>query len=713
VSIAGSATLSETGVPAERYRLARTTSGLFREFRVDPILGRGLQQSDDEPGAPGALVLGYSVWKNRYNRSSDVIGRAVRVNEQPATIVGVMPEGLQIPNREDLWTAYNPAAKERDDRGNRPLMVIGLLKSSATIASASTDLSLIAQRLEQAYPDTNKEMTTLVQTFNDRFNGDQVRTVFLLMLGAVGFVLLITCANVANMLLGRAIARDREMSIRAALGASRWQIVRQLLIESVVLSFAGGTAGLGLAYFGIGAFDGATQDVGKPSWIIFAMDYTVLLYFIAICVAAGVVFGLAPALRSSRVDLNHVLKDGGRGGSGRGGRLSGALVVAQFTLAVVLLAGAGLLMRSFIARSMINHSMPREQIITARVGLPSARYADKDARFRFFENIQTRLRALPGVTHATIASYAPGLGAEFRRVEFEGRLLEKPQDRASVATVVVAPTFFSTFDLPIAHGRGFDDRDGLDGREAVVVTKQFATTYWPNQEAVGQRFRFNSENTPGPWMTVVGLSGDLLQSSDQTVAESVAFVPYRQEDQSGFTLIARTTGEATRLGAVVRGEVQAVDLDLALGDVGTLESRLARSRWMYVVFGTLFVIFAGTALLMAGIGLYGVMAQATSRRTREIGIRVALGATPGRILSTVMRRGVLQLMLGLALGLGAAFGVTRLMSTLLFGVGPRDPIVFAAVSVILLAVGLLSCWLPARRAATIAPLIALTQDGKQ
>ena len=516
VTTLGNATLSETGIPAERYRLAMVTSGFFRAFRVEPILGRALQTGDEEPGAAGVVVLGYDVWRVRYQSSPDVIGRAVRLNEKPATIVGVMPRGLKIPNREDLWSAYNPGPPDRDNRQARPLMLVGLLKPSVTVGMASTDLDLIARRLEAAYPETNKDLGVRLQTFNERYNGEEIKTLFLMMLGAVFFVLLITCANVANMLLGRAIARHREMSIRAALGASRWQIVRQLLVESLVLSFLGGLAGLGLATLGVSAFDAATADVGKPSWILFEIDYLVVAYFVLICAVAAVAFGLAPALRSARVDLNDALKDGGRGGSGRGSRLSGVLVVAQFTLAVALLAGAGLLMRSFVAQSMINRWMPRESTMTARVGLPVERYADKAARARFFDDLEARLGRVPGATHATLVSIAPGLGADYRRVELEGRLVDKPADRISMPMVVASPSFFAAFDLSIPRGRGFDERDGIAGREAAVVTAKFASTHWPGEDPIGKRFRFNAEQTPGPWIPVVGVSRDLQQSGNRS-----------------------------------------------------------------------------------------------------------------------------------------------------------------------------------------------------
>ena len=326
--------------------------------------------------------------------------------------------------------------------------------------------------------------------------------------------------------------------------------MRQLLGESLVLSFLGGFAGLGLAYLGVSAFDSATRDVGKPSWILFEMDYWVLGYFILICVVAALVFGLVPALQSARVDLSDALKDGGRGGSGRGGRLSGVLVVAQFSLAVALLAGAGLLMRSFTAMSGINSWMPRESIMTARVVLPNERYADKPAKARFYDELETRFRQATGVSRATLVSSAPGLGAESRRIELDGKIVDKPEERASVAMIAASPSFFETFDLPISRGRGFDDRDGQDGREGAVVTAQFAKTFWPGEDPVGKRFRFNAEQKPGPWITVIGVSRDVSQTGNRNAganAEAVAIVPRAQEDYRSYTIALRTAGAASQL----------------------------------------------------------------------------------------------------------------------------------------------------------------------
>lgn len=710
----GGGILSEPDIPSQSVGFARVTAGLLSMTNVPPVLGRTLTADDERPEAPLAIVIGESLWRTRYQEAKDVVGRAVRLDDKPATIIGVMPKGYGFPNNDAVWVALRPEGRNRDQRDNRYLLAIGMLKPGQSIANASRDVNAAAERLAAAYPDTNREIRGNVLTFNDRFSGGKARTVFQLMFVAVGLVLLVACANVANMMLGAALKRHREMAIRTALGATRWRIVRQLLVESVLLSTTGGLIGLGLTVLGVRAFDAAVtpENTGKPSWIVFEVDYRVLLYLAAICVGTGIIFGLAPALRSTRVDLNHTLKDGGRGGSGRSHWLSGALVVVQFTLAVVLLAASGLMMRSFLAGQRVNPSVPGSHVLTARVVLPNSRYPDKAATLRFYEATLPALAAMPGVTHAALMTSAPGLGAGRPRFELDGHPIDTPADRPSAPNVVVSSGYFAVMNLSIVRGRSFEVMDGQEGHEVAIVSRAFAAAYWPNDSPIGKRLRFNGDTTPDPWMTVVGVSDDLVQSSDRADPEPVIFTPYQRSDNGNMTIAVRMNGDAGALTNPLRQLMQAADRDLALSNVGTLESQLSTRLWPYRVFGTLFLVFAAAALLMAAVGLYAVMAEATIRRTREIGIRTALGATPARVLRTVMRRGVAQLTIGLVLGLGAALAATGAMRSLLIGIEPSDPITFVITMLVLAAVGLFACWLPARRAAAVPPVQALAQTGE-
>jgi putative ABC transport system permease protein len=704
------AVLSERDNPPESFSMGRVSPGLFEMLRVPPILGRGFLPADGEAGAEPVVLLGYSVWKDRYSSSPAVIGRVVRVNEKPATIVGVMPAAFKFPENQDLWMALQPTS-DLADHTHHTLQLFGILKPGATVAQAGADLDRIARRLAAEYP-ADKNIGALAQTFHRRYNGGNIQMVFLLMLAAVGFVLLIACANVANMMLSRALDRRREISIRAAMGASRWQVVRQLLTESLLLSALGGVLGLALSTLGVNWFDAASQDVGKPYWVIFAMDYTVFGYFAALCVFSGLLFGLVPALQSSRVNLIDTLKDGARtAGTHRGGRLSGALVVFQFALTLVLLTGAGVFVRGFLASQSINSWAPASRLLTARVRLPHGLYPAPGARQRFFEQLLPRLEAIPGVARAAIVSNPPGLGAGDRRLEIEHRSVAGPAHLPSASVVVQSPGYFGAIDLPILAGRDFNQTDGAPGRQSAVISKGFAARYWPQEDSIGKRFRFYTDDKPGEWIAVIGVSADMNQQPGEATPNPLLFLPYSQESYDSMALLVRTTGDPASATSAVRAAVQSLDRDLPLFEVRTLAGAIEHDQWYLRLFGKLFSAFALIALVMASVGIYAVIAQAAGSRTREIGVRMALGASSRNILGMMLTRGLKQLIAGLALGLATAFPVARLMSGLPFlRVSASDPIVFVAVSLMLTAVGLFACWLPARKAAALNPVQAIRHE---
>ena len=702
--------LAETSLPPEVVRTGRVSPGFLNITGVAPVLGRSLQPSDGEPGAPAVVVLSHELWTNRYLAAPDVVGRYVRVDNQPATVVGVMPAGFQFPNREQMWTVFVPTEDDRTKRDSRSVLVVGKLKPGVTREMASTEVQTVAAGLAAAHPDTNKEIGARILTFNERFNGGEIRIVFLLMLGAVGLVLVVVCANVANMMLTRTIARRRELALHAALGASRPRIVRQILTECLVLSLAGGVLGLGLAAAGVRAFDGAVRDVGKPSWIIFGLDYPALAYCAGLCLVAALLSGLVPAMRASRTGAAAVLKEGGRSGSHHGGRISAGLVICQFALAVVLLAGAGLLVRSFFVNQQRNDWIGADRIATARLTLPSERYADAAARHRFFADLQSRMAALPGVIGAGLASNLPGQGMGGVRIERDGQPVADPAQPEATWQVIASPGYLSTIGMAIAAGRDFDESDGAEGREAAIVTREFAERFWPGTNVVGRRFRTFTGDEPGPWITIVGVTGSMAHGSSGVATDPAIFIPLRQTDSTATMLFVRTATDPSPMGEALRKLVQAMDPELPLADVELLDAQLARSRWAWVVFGTAFSIFAAAALLLSGVGLYAVMSQATARRTREIGIRIALGATRLHVLRTVVQRGVIQIATGLAGGLVLAWFATGAMRALLFGVTPHDPLVLGLSIAILVTVGFTACVLPARRAAALSPVRALASD---
>ncbi len=699
--------LSERGNPPQSYSMQRASSGIFDILHIPPVLGRGFLPGDDKPGAPPVLLLGYGVWEERYGSSPAVIGRAVRVNEQAATIIGVMPDGFKFPVNSEMWMPLAPTPK-LEKRDNRALDVFAMLKPGVSTLQASVELNAIARRLAIQYPTTDKDLTVLVETFHQHYNGGSVHVIFLLMLAAVGFVLLVACANVANMMLSRALGRQREMFIRTALGASRWRVVRQLLIESVLLSVLGGMLGLGLAMMGVHWFDLSTRIV-RPYWIQFTMDYLVFGYLAGLCIVSGLLFGIAPALHSSRVELNEVLKEGARSvGKHRGGRFSSVLVVFQFALTLVLLSGAGIFVHSLLQNLSANRSVPASQLMTARIDFPEDRYKDTDSRQRFYDQLLPRLRALPGVTHVAIVSDLPGLGSGRREVEIEHSAVDVKANRPQAAFIAQSPGYLDAIHLPLLLGRDFNDTDGTANSKSAILTRECADHFWPGQTAIGKRFRFYDDNNkPGDWITVVGVTAKLVQDLNEKEPRPLLFVPFRQEGSNGMALVVESSVDPT---AGVRAAVQNLDQDLPLREVSMLTEAVQQREWFLRVITRLFLGFSLIALLMASVGLYAVIAHATGNRTQEIGVRMALGANAHNIMMLVMKRGLWQIAAGLALGLGAAFPVTRLMASLPIGVSLSGPAVFLVVALILASVGLFACWLPARKAAALDPVKAIRYD---
>jgi predicted permease len=715
-SFKGLAAFSQTGVvisdsnAPERYNGPRLTANAFSLIGQKPMLGRDFLPDEDRVGASPVCLLGYSIWENRYGLDSNILGKSIRVNDVATTIVGVMPKGMKFPLNADLWIPLVPTA-QYEKRDARDVQVFGRLADDVSIARARKEMSLIDRRLEKEYVKSNQGITTTVIPYNDEFNGGQIRIMFMVLLGAVGFVLLIACANVANLLLARSLARNREISIRAALGAGRWRIIRQLLVESILLGLLGGAVGLLIAKWGVRMFDLAVANVGKPYWIVFRMDFTVFAYLAAVCVVTGILFGLAPAIQLSKVDLNVALKEGGRGSSGgaRTRYLSAVLVVAEVALSLVLLVGAGLMIRSFLNAYNRTAGMHAERYLTMSLALPDKKYPDDAARARFYDQLEARLRAVPGVEAAAIVTHLPMQGGFDWKFEIEGKPPVEEGKRSGVSAVVVSPAYFATLGLPVLHGRTFTNTDGLPDKGAVIVNQRFAAKYWPGEDPVGKKLRVLWDGDR-PWHTVVGVSQDFRQRLDRDDFEPLIYVPYRAKPMGGFAILARSTVSPTSLTSAVRKEIQSIDGDLPVFGVATLQENFLQQRWPFRVFGSLFAIFALIALLLSSMGLYAVMSYSVTRRTQEIGVRLAMGASSGNILLLVLSHGLRQLGIGLAIGLAGAFGLARVMKGLLVGVTPTDPATFLAISAILIVVGVFACWIPARWAMKMDPTLALRYE---
>ena len=709
----------------QQVRAQRLTPNVFSLLGQQPLFGRDFAPGDDAPGAERVVLLGYSVWKNRYGDDRSIVGKTLRIDGKPATIIGVMPEGMMFPSNAEIWMPLVPVPE--DKRTSRYLNVFGRLRDDSSRKQAQTEMNGIAARLAAAYPDTNKDYAAVtVETFSERFNGGNIRTVMLAMMGAVSFVLLIACANVANLLLSRSVHRSREIAVRIALGATRWRVVRQLLVESICLGVMGGVLGLGLAAIGVRLFDRAVTDSGKPYWVIFTMDYTVFGFLAVICVLTGVIFGLAPALQVTKTNVNEVLKEGGRGNAGgvRARWLTGTMVVLELALTLVLLVGAGLMIRSFLKLYTIDTGIKTENLLSIGLGLSGTKYPNADARRAFYDNFAPRLASIPGAQAVAFSTSVPPFGAGRRGLELEAGPVRKPDEQAvQVSTVIVSPAFFDAVGVQLRRGRVFHETDGNPGSETVIINERLAAEFFKGQDPIGRRLRFvqpppaqgqTPPATPPPvpvWRTIVGISPTIRHANQQDAEPTnVVYIPLRQEP-TGFTnLLVRTSLPPGSLMSAVREQMRSVDPDQPVQNVQTMAQLLDRQMWPYRVFGTLFAVFAVIALVMSAVGLYAVMAYSVTQRKTEIGVRMALGANAANVRWLILRRGLVQMGIGLTLGLAAAYGLSRVLRTLLVQVTPTDPLTFAVITVILTVVAISACLIPARRASRVDPLVALRAD---
>ena len=715
-------TISDDAGFAEQARGSYLTANAFSVVGQQPLLGRDFGPQDERRGTDRAVIIGHRIWRNRYAGDPNVIGKLTRVNGEPAVIVGVMPDGMMFPQNSEMWAVFIPT-EQQERRTWRGLNVFGRVRSGVSKREAMAQLNTLAARtLQDHAKDYENHSGASLETFNERFNGGPIRAVFLSMMGAVAFVLLIACANVANLLLSRSAHRAREVAVRMAMGATRWRVVRQLLIESVLLGTIGGALGLAIAVFGVRAFDAAVSDTGKPYWIIFTIDWTVLGFLAAVCIITGVLFGLAPALHVSRTNVHGVLKEGGRGNAG-GGRvrwLTGTMVVVEVALTLVLLVGAGLMVRSFLNLYRSDIGMRTENLMVMQLQLAGDKYQKPEARRAFFERLQPRLSTVPGATHVAITTSVPPFGVWRRPVAFDGGATPKIDDAPQVGMVTITPSFFDLAGVSIARGRGFTEADGAPGAENIVINERFAAEHFKDQDPLGKRIRFmQPEPRPGDtappvesWRTIVGIVPTIRHNQPQNGESlSVAYAPLRQ-DPSGFSsVVVRSTVPPETVMNAVRSEVRAIDPDQPVFDLRTMDAMMRQMMWPYRVFGTLFAIFAFIGLLLSAVGLYAVMAYAVTQRTPEIGVRMALGAQGKQVTWMVLKRGLIQLALGLALGLGGGYFAGRALPSQLFvRTTATDPWTFAAITVLLVIVALTACVIPARRAMRVDPLVALRAE---
>lgn len=699
--------------PPERFQGGFVTAGMLEQLGVRPVLGRTFREGDDRYGAPPLVLLGHDVWRNRFASDPAVVGRTARVNGEVATVIGVMPAGFGFPFDEDLWVPLRVNLDSLPRRGGVALTVAGYLRPGVSTEAAAAEMAAIAARIEAEYPDDNRGISATVRPYADGFMPQQIKTMMGLLMAMVLGVLVVACANVANVLMARAVVREKEVAIRSALGAGRRRVIRQLLAEAVALGVAGGIVGVGMAWVALGFFRRTLVDVQKPYWIGFEMDGTTLLFTSLVTLAAAVLAGTVPALRATGGSLSTVLRDETRGSSSmRVGRFSTALVIGELAVSCGLMIGAGLLIRTLVDLNRLDLGFEAEQVMTSRLGLFETDYPDAEARNRFYHRLVERLEAEPGVRSAALATGLPSLGQGRSPIQVDGESYPTDSDIPGAGTSVISAGFFETFGVRVLEGEEFRSEDTRVGAEPVVlVNRSFVEKRLGGRGAVGRRIRMGGVDTEEPWLRVVGVVPDLHQGvgafggGDQ-LPEAI-YIPLGQADPRFISIAALTQGPPASLAPAIRRAVTDIDPNLPLYWVMPMPEAMSQSTFMHRIFGTLFAIFGSAALFLAAVGLYGVIDFSVSSRLREMGLRMALGAEGGTILGMVFRRVFKQVGIGVVLGLGIGALLARPLAATLFGVQSWDPLVYGVIVGTLVVTAATAALMPALRAVRVDPVIAL------
>lgn len=706
----GSADLADAGGSPERYRAAFVTVDLLQVLRVVPVEGRSLLPGDDRPAAEPVVLLGHGVWRSRFAGDPAVVGRVIRIDGVPTTVVGVMPEGFRFPLREDVWLPLptDPSGFRRGE--GRRLEVFGRLRPGVSLEQARLELAAIARRIEAEHPATNEGVLAVAKPYVEEFVPRPVRTLLWTMLGAVLGVLLVACVNVANLLLARTVVRSREIAVRAALGATRGRIAGQLLAETTLAASFGFLGGLAVTAAAIALLRAAIAATDPPFWVQFRIDLPVVLFSAALTLLAAVAAAWAPALQASRQPVGEALQQEGRGVSGfRIGRLVRVLVAGEIAVTLALLAAAGLMIRTIVNLGTIDYGFDPATVLTCRIDLPAGSRADDGARRRFFEGLRRRLAALPGAESAALASCLPTARAAPGHFAIEGRPPVRDGTLPVAGQAVLSLGWLETVGLRPVAGRGFGPEDREGSLAVALVDAPFAARFFPGEEAIGRRLRLGEGPSNEPWRTIVGVVPGPGSGAAEAADPGAIYIPSAQSDATSLHLLLRAGGDPLALGPEVRRIVRAADPDLALGPVQTLEEVVRQGTWHYRVFAALFLAFGGAALFLATVGLGGVMAFTTSRRTFDIGVHRALGAGAPAIRRLVLRQAGSQVIAGIALGSLLALPLSRALRLVLVGVEPWDPLTLIAVVGVMGAACLAACALPMRRALRIDPAVALRQ----
>jgi putative ABC transport system permease protein len=702
--------LTGTGDP-EQLRGMGVTAGMVEMLGIQPLLGRGFLSEEHQPGKSNAVLLSHGLWRQRFGGDPHIINQTISLDGQSFTVIGVMPATFQFGYREtEFWTPIAFTPQQAQNRGGHNLSrVVGQLKPGVTFEQARAEMVTIAERLAAQYPETNASWNVMLMPLLD-FTVRRIKPALLVLLGAVAFVLLIACANVANLLLARAAGRHRELAIRTALGAGRGRVIRQLLTESMLLSLVGGTVGLLLAGWGVRLLLAlAPPDLPRLSDV--SLDGRVLAFTALVTLLTGVIFGLIPAWQATKLNLNETLKDAGRGSTESGRQfVRSGLVVLEVASALVLLVGAGLMIKSFWRLQQVDPGFQPGNALTATVSLPKRKYPEEHQQVAFFQQLLEKVGALPGVLEVGATSMVPLGDNDFvLSFDVDGRPPLPTNAQLSTNFFAVSAGYFQAMGIPLVRGRLFTERDSQASPHVALINETMARKIFPNEDPLGKRINFNGGDKPD-WYEIVGIVGDVKHYGLAQETTLQTYEPYTQQTFSNMTLVVRTAGEPLALSGALRQAVLSLDREQPISSIRTLEQLVSTSIEQQQFSMLLLGVFAAVALVLAAVGIYGVLSYAVTQRTHEIGIRMALGAGQRHVLRLVVGHGMRLTLLGVGTGLLAAFGLTRLMASLLFGVSATDPLTFAAIVLLLLCVALFACWLPARRAVQVDPLVALRAE---
>ena len=704
---------------AERIDLAMTSANFFSVFGVEPAQGRLFIPADEQAGHAPVVVVSHELWQGRFGGDASLVGKTITLDGNSYTVIGVAPAGFQYPNKTDVWVPpfrLAPTLNERMDptqvRGFGMLATVALLRPNVSLAQAASEMETITARLRQQYPESNNRRFNRVVTLQDHLVG-KTGPMLLLLFGAVGFVLLIACANVANLLLASAATRQKEMAIRTALGASRLRVIRQLLTESLLLAIAGGILGLLLALWGV-VFMTRLLPESFPRLDDINLDWRVLIFTLIASVLTGILFGLAPALQLSRTDVQESLKESGRSASSgrRQNRLRNLLIIGEVALSVVLLVGAGLLFRSFMQLQAVKTGFTSQQLLTLQLSPAGSNYRQDSDYISFYNQTMQRISTIPGVVSVGAINTLPLDKGPFGGFRIEGRPPLTIDKWPGANYRSVTPDYFHTMNIPLAQGRVFNDRDAENAPLVIIINQALARRDFPGENPIGKRMNLGNTDAQGQpvWWEIVGVVADVRSDELYEEAKPEFYLSALQDTFRNMFLVVRTTVEPASVAAAVRNAAAEIDKSAAVSNVKTMEhivnQAVTQPRFNLVLLG----LFSGIALLLSAAGIYGVTAYTVTHRTHEFGIRMALGAQVGDVLRMILRQGLLLISVGIAIGLLAAFALTRLLRTLLFGVSVTDPLTFVVISILLTGVALLACYIPARRATKVDPLVALRYE---